>query len=194
MTSFVCGGDSPWFILFRRSLWTLLMGVAVGGLAFTPAVLGQESRKVPVAATPKLVGKPIGSVSLPSLEGKTVDVAAFRGKVVLLNFWASWCGPCRREMPALSQLQSQQGSGFQVVSVNIDRNASDARSFLAKVVATPSYPILLDAKNVVMGRLGVTSMPTSFLIDRSGIIREKIVGYNEEEFAQLSQKIAALGK
>jgi len=112
---------------------------------------------------------------LKDLTGRNIPLSAFKGKVVLLNFWATWCPPCRAEMPSLNKLyHSLNPLGLEVVSVSTDRSLSDIKDFLDRHKV--DFPVLFDADRTTSKLYRVFSMPTTFLIDRNGIIVEKFYG------------------
>ena len=112
---------------------------------------------------------------LPDLAGRDVDLSSFKGEVVLVNFWATWCEPCREEMPSLQRLQQKLGGkGFRVLAVNVGEGAARIRQFLER---TPvSLSIVRDADSDVMKAWRVRMLPASFLVDRRGKLRYQIVG------------------
>ena len=114
--------------------------------------------------------------TLQSVDGKTVSLAQFKGDVVMINFWASWCGPCRQEMPLLDSIYKQyKDMGFVLLGVNVEPNPRNADAWLKK---TPvSYPVLLDPKSEVSQLYQVQAMPTTVIIDRQGIVRYVHNGY-----------------
>jgi peroxiredoxin len=114
--------------------------------------------------------------SLESLDGKTVRLSDLRGKAVLLNFWATWCGPCKIEMPWFVDLQNQYGSqGLQIVGVAMDDGSKEDIAKFAKDMGV-NYPILIGKESVGDQYGGVPALPESFLIARDGKIVDKIVG------------------
>ena len=112
---------------------------------------------------------------LPDLAGRDVDLSSFKGEVVLVNFWATWCEPCREEMPSLQRLQQKLGAkGLRVLAVNVGEGAARIRQFLER---TPvSLSIVRDADSDVMKAWRVRMLPASFLVDRRGKLRYQIVG------------------
>jgi len=113
--------------------------------------------------------------TLKDLNGINIPLSSFKGKVVLLNFWATWCPPCRDEMPALSKLYHVlKNRGLEVVAVSTDRSINDIKDFLEKNKV--NFPVLFDADRSAARLYRVFSMPTTFLIDRSGKIVEKFYG------------------
>lgn len=122
-------------------------------------------------------------LNLSSTTGERVDLGALRGQVVLVNFWATWCPPCRAEMPAVDRLYSaNRDAGLVVLAVNQQEDPGAVRAFAAQF--NLSFPILLDPDGTVNARYNVTALPTSFFIDRKGIIRNVVIGPMTREQAQ----------
>lgn len=128
------------------------------------------------------VNRPAPSFAVPALAGGTVDLGAYRGKVVLLNFWATWCEPCKRELPALQAAHDQlAGQGLAVIGVNLTddelvqgRDQATIKSFLDQFGVT--YPVALDMEGEVTNAYRVFPLPTSFFIDGEGRIRYVHIG------------------
>lgn len=113
--------------------------------------------------------------TLKDMTGKPMSLSSFKGKVVLLNFWATWCPPCRAEMPALNRLyQEKKNRGLEVIAVSTDRSLGSVKDFLEKNRVT--FPVLFDGDRAAAKLFRVFSMPTTFLIDRNGTIVEKFYG------------------
>ena len=121
-------------------------------------------------------GAPAPAFQLNSSTGKPVSLAGLKGQIVLVNFWASWCGPCRKEMPILEQLNRKyRGKGVTLVGVNVEPNSSDAAVWLK---ATPvSFPILFDVDSKVSKLYQVEGMPNTVIVDRKGNVRYIHRGY-----------------
>lgn len=120
-----------------------------------------------------------------------MSLEALGGKVVYVDFWASWCGPCRISFPVLEQLQSELGpDGFEVLAINVDEVESDARQFLSDVPV--SYLVVRDADGATPRAFGVMGMPTGYLIDRQGIVREIHQGFRKSDGEQLRNSIVEL--
>jgi len=115
--------------------------------------------------------------SLPARTGSTLSLDQFKGQVVMLNFWASWCGPCRQEMPLLDDIYRRYGKmGFTLLGVNVEPDRGSAIAWLKQ---TPvSFPILFDADSKVSKLYGVAGMPTTVFIDRKGNVRMIHESYN----------------
>ena len=113
---------------------------------------------------------------LPSLDGDSLRLSSLRGRVVVLNFWATWCAPCLYEMPALSKMHAAlSADGLTVLGVSMDTEGTEVvRHFAARVGV--AYPILLGHREVATGYDGVFALPMTFLIDEQGTIRRRYVG------------------
>ncbi|AFM41145.1 Peroxiredoxin [Desulfosporosinus acidiphilus SJ4] len=115
---------------------------------------------------------------LQSVDGKTIKLSSLRGKKVILNFWASWCPPCRLEMPEMEKFSTQNKSkGIEILSVNLtkaERNRDDVTTFMKTDSIT--FPVLLDEKGDAAQLYNISSIPASFVIDTQGVIRQTIVG------------------
>ncbi len=145
-----------------------------------------------VQAAGVAVGQTAPAVSLPNLSaaGETT-LESLRGKVVYLDFWASWCGPCRVSFPQLEKLRHALGpDGFEVLAVNVDENRADALQFLADVPV--SYPVVHDGKGITPQTYGILGMPTGYLVDRKGIVREIHQGFRKSDGDKLRTAIVAL--
>lgn len=139
----------------------------------------------PLAAA-EAINVPAPDFTLESRSGENLRLEDHRGEVVMLNFWASWCGPCRQEMPLMDELYSQyKDLGFTILAVNVDENRDEALRFLDKVPV--NYPILYDPESSVSELYEVQAMPTTVMIDRNGNARYLHYGYQpgyEDEYEQ----------
>ena len=125
---------------------------------------------------PLTASAPAPDFSLESLDGKTTRLSDFRGKAILLNFWATWCGPCKIEMPWFVDLQNQYGSqGLQIVGVAMDDASKEDIAKFAKDMGV-NYPVLIGKEAVGDAYGGVPALPETFLIARDGKIMDKIIG------------------
>lgn len=114
--------------------------------------------------------------TLKSQTGTNLKLSELRGQVVLINFWASWCGPCRQEMPALDELyQHYRPLDFTVLGVNVEENSDNAKSLLKDIHVT--FPVLFDNKNTVSKLYNIKGMPSTILVDRDGNMRYLHMGY-----------------
>jgi thiol-disulfide isomerase/thioredoxin len=149
------------------------------------ALAGVLACASPLAAA-EAINVPAPDFTLESRSGENLRLEDHRGEVVMLNFWASWCGPCRQEMPLMDELYSQyKDLGFIILAVNVDENRDEALRFLDKVPV--NYPILYDPESSVSELYEVQAMPTTVMIDRNGNARYLHYGYQpgyEDEYEQ----------
>jgi cytochrome c biogenesis protein CcmG, thiol:disulfide interchange protein DsbE len=134
--------------------------------------------------------------TLKDMQGKTVKLSSLRGKVVVLDFWASWCVPCKKELPALDSLARRYAATKKdvvVVTVNIDKDRAKAQRFLASAKVV-SLRCALDPDGGVASRYDLPAMPTSFVIDKNGIVRHVHAGFTPGDEAKLAREIDALLK
>lgn len=131
------------------------------------------------------------SIELQDLSGKAFRSSSLAGKVVLVDFWASWCAPCKEELPALEKLYAKyRARGFEVVAINQDEDPENARKFLRR---TPlSFTVVHDAKRAAANAYAPPKMPSSYLIDRRGVIRFVHAGFKASDVAKLEQEIQQL--
>ena len=120
---------------------------------------------------------PAPAFQLPDKAGNIVDLAQQQGKIVYLDFWASWCGPCRQSFPWMNEMLGKyQAQGLEIIAVNLDSAPADAEKFLAKTPAT--FTVVYDNNGSTPTAYGVKGMPTSFLIDTKGEILSQHSGFN----------------
>ncbi len=151
-------------IRFARSIFLqLTLGLlAAGGL------LGTVSADATKGPAPDFV--------LKSNSGQNIRLSELRGQVVMINFWASWCGPCRQEMPLLDELHNRyKGLGFTVLGVNVEEDTRKAQHLLREIPV--SFPVLFDTENSVSELYRVNAMPTTVMVDRNGNMRYLHKGY-----------------
>ncbi len=121
------------------------------------------------------VGDRAPEVRLQSTDGKTVSLADYRGKVVLVHFWATWCPPCVEEIPTLDRFYRQiVGTDIEVLAISVDGNANALKTFLEKNKV--HFPVLRDPGSVTAGSYGTLKLPETYVIGRDGIVRYKVVG------------------
>jgi cytochrome c biogenesis protein CcmG, thiol:disulfide interchange protein DsbE len=140
--------------------------IALHGRGSQPATsLGALDRKSPVS------GQPAPDFSLGYLDGGSVRLSGLRGQVVLVNFWATWCIPCRQEMPAIAQVYAEQrGQGFTVLEVNEQETPADVETFVAQIAPT-TPPVVLDGAGSVMRQYRFKGLPDSVVVDPQGTVR-----------------------
>ena len=134
------------------------------------------------------------ALNLPLLGARadeSMSLEALRGKVVYLDFWASWCGPCRLSFPQLEALRQELGPrGFEVLAVNVDEFEDDALAFLDAIPVT--YPVVRDADADSPARYGILGKPTGFLLDREGVVKRVHQGYRRSDGEKLRKEIVQL--
>jgi peroxiredoxin len=134
---------------------------------------------------------PAPPFTLTSRAGPEISLASLNGQVVMINFWASWCGPCRQEFPALDEIyRKYRPMGFEMIGINVESERSDAERFLG--ATNVSFPILFDPDNKVSGSYGVSAMPTTFLVDRQGRLRWQHRAYKPGDEAAYIEQVRAL--
>ena len=129
--------------------------------------------------------------NLPTKAGTPISLAKYKGQVVMLNFWASWCGPCRTEMPLMDQIYKKySAAGFVLLGVNVDTDSTDAQKFLSQVPV--SFPIAYDRENKVTKLYDVAAMPSTVFIDRKGKVRALHRGYKPGDENEYLSEIRSL--
>lgn len=135
-------------------------------------------------------GKPAPAFELNGSEA-TVKLSKYQGKLVYLDFWASWCGPCRQSFPWMNELQSKYGArGLQIIAVNLDSKNEDAKNFLSTTPAR--FVVAFDPAGATPRSYGVKGMPSSFLIDQDGKLVHEHSGFRESDKEELENKIKSL--
>ena len=128
---------------------------------------------------------------LAALDGKSTTLAAYRGDVVVVNFWASWCAPCRRELPLLDQWNTAwAGRGARVIAISIDTDAKKARRFAEEMKLT--LPVMHDGPGGLARTLDIPSVPYTLLLDRDGNVIGEVKGSSESEVAALQHKVESM--
>ena len=116
--------------------------------------------------------------SIPTLNGNSLDLSNYRGKVIMINFWATWCGPCRVEMPSMEDLYSKYGGkNFEILAVNGGEDRNLVQPFIKNLNLT--FPVLLDEQFEVHNKYQVTAIPSTFLVDKSGVITHRFFGFTD---------------
>lgn len=135
--------------------------------------------------------RPAPDFTLDSRSGKPVSLAQYKGQVVMLNFWASWCGPCKQEMPLLEDIQKKYGKlGFTLIGVNVEPDTKAANAVLEKIPV--SFPVVYDTDSKVSKAYQVSGMPSSVFIDRKGQLRQLHRGYKPGDENEYMNQIRAL--
>jgi thiol-disulfide isomerase/thioredoxin len=140
-----------------------------------------------------MVGRPMPDMQLAALNGgKGIRLSELRGKVVLLDVWASWCAPCKQELPMLDDMANRlRAKGVEIVAVSIDDNREDAETFLR---SRPSWSLRLahDPEGKLPGKLQPPKMPSSYIVDRRGVIRHVNAGFERGDAQRLEARLVAM--
>jgi cytochrome c biogenesis protein CcmG, thiol:disulfide interchange protein DsbE len=135
------------------------------------------------------VGAPAPEITVQGLSGKSISVSSYRGKVVLLDVWASWCGPCKEELPMLDEMAGRlRRQGIEVLAVSVDQERANVVKFLR---ARPRWSLTIahDPAGQIADRLQPDKMPTSYVIDRAGIIRYVNSGFEPSDAATIERRL-----
>jgi thiol-disulfide isomerase/thioredoxin len=166
-----------------RRFRSWLIGACLSAIASSIAFADSRPKNFVVHEAPK----PIPTIAFEDEQGRQRSLADFRGKVVLLNIWATWCVPCRKEMPALDRLQAALGGQtFEIVALSIDRGGLDVvRKFFAEI-GIRNLAIYLDTSAKVWRELGAVGLPTTLLIDRDGGEIGRLIGPAEWDAPEMA--------
>lgn len=170
----------------------LIVVMVVTGLAFASNQAADVAWGM--SGRPPIVGTPAADFSLTDLEGRIHSLSQYRGKVVLVNFWATWCKPCTTEMPAMQATYDRlRDKGFVVLAVNELEDEARVRDHIRTYGHT--FPVLLDRDNRVANQFGVFGLPVSVFIDESGVVQEYIKGglLTEQKIIEVLSRIRAAG-
>ena len=159
-----------------RTLKGIAKGLALAAVFVLPAFAASSSGPAP-------------AFQLTGRNGKTIDLAQFKGQVVMINFWATWCDPCRKEMPLLEDIYKKyKPMGFTLIGVNVEPKTGDPEGWLSKLPKPVTFPVAFDVDSKVSKLYKVAGMPTTVFIDRKGNVREVHISYKAgDENLYLSQ-------
>ena len=177
----------------RKQVWIAALGACwvfgVPGSALAadlPPLSTSLTRQAPQVAP---------ALKLKGLDGQSHDLAQLKGRVVLINFWATWCPPCRREMPSMERLsQALKGEAFSVLAVDVGEDPDTIDGFISQLDATLGFPILLDTRSRAMQAWKVAGLPTTFLVDKQGRMVASAIGGREFDHPEIVQAIRELLK
>ena len=140
------------------------------------------------------IGAPAPAIRVESMSGKALALDDYRGKVVLLDVWASWCGPCKQELPMLDDIAKRlRGDGVEVLAVSVDQERANVVKFL-KARPRWSLTIAHDPKGEIADRLAPEKMPTSYIIDREGIVRFVNSGFEPADAAVIERRLVDVAR
>jgi len=139
------------------------------------------------------VGSPVPQMKVTDFDGRKFDARSLEGQVVLLDIWASWCAPCKEELPLLDSMAARlRGKGVTVLAISIDESKEDALGFLKSRRAGWALSLAHDPEGKVAERLKPSRMPTSYIIDREGIIRHVNAGFERDDLAKIEARLTQL--
>lgn len=160
--------------LTRKLLIFLLVGLVFGvGLGAAILVSGSSSKPGPE------IGAQVDDFSLPGIQAPSIKLSDFRGKVVVLNFWATWCIPCKDEMPLLQKYADALGSSVVVIGINSQEQAPDVKAYIE--ANHIRFPIALDLSGEITRRFQINGYPTTFFVNQKGILRSEHIGALRED-------------
>lgn len=168
-----------------KTIWTktaAAMGLAIWVAASSQAVWAVQ------------IGQAAPTTHLRDLSGNGVlDLRQYLGKVVLVDFWASWCPPCRKSLPQFNELRSELvGYGFEVFAINVDEEVKDGQDFFNKIGV--DYPSAMDPEGKMPEAWQIQGMPTSFLVDKKGVVRMVHAGFKDGDIELMKAEIIKLVK
>jgi thiol-disulfide isomerase/thioredoxin len=148
-----------------RTVNGILKGIALAAVCASAALAASSSGPAP-------------AFQLSGRGGKTINLAQFKGQVVMINFWATWCGPCRQEMPLLEDIYKKyKPMGFTMLAVNVEPDSKAAEAWLGKLSKPVSFPVAFDTESKVSKMYKVGGMPSTVFVDRKGNVRVMHKGY-----------------
>ena len=146
---------------------------------------------LPAPALAVDAGQPAPAFALPRASGDALTLESLKGRVVFVDFWASWCAPCKRSFPWMNEMHRKYGDkGLTIVAVNVDKRRADADRFLAQVPA--AFPVVYDPEGKAPAAYGVKGMPSSYLIDARGNVVQVESGFNDDHAAAIEARIRDL--
>ena len=148
-----------------RAVKSLVKGIALAAVCVSAAIAASSSGPAP-------------GFSLSGRGGKNIDLTQFKGQVVMINFWATWCGPCRQEMPLLEDIYKKyKPMGFTMLAVNVEPDSKAAEAWLGKLSKPVTFPVAFDVESKVSKLYKVAGMPSTVFVDRKGNVRVMHKGY-----------------
>lgn len=166
---------------YKNLLILLVLAIVVGGCSGQPP---EGAKALPVAK----VGSPAPDFELQDTNGKIWKLSDLKGQVIFVNFWATWCPPCREEMPSMQELyEAMPRERFKMLTILSNDDPTLAVNFIAKVGAT--FPVLLDPLSKTSNAYGLTGVPETYIVDKQGILRQKYLGPRNWSSSEAKQLI-----
>ncbi len=177
----------------NNGIGTLVLSAIVWFFMAQPTAAQQALPKLGHALTELTEPLDAPAFALLDMDENSHSLDGYRGKVILMNFWATWCPPCRREMPSMERLyQTLKHEGFVVLAVNQWEDPDHVFAYIGQLSTDPTFPILFDPESQVAEAYGVKGLPTTFLIDKHGRIRYRAVGGREFDHPEVEAIIGQL--
>jgi len=164
-------------------------------LALLLASISLQAAEPPLTHSLNAVTPPVSApaLKLENMDEELLDIQSLKGKTVIVNFWATWCPPCRREMSSLEKLhRATEDKNVVVLAVNIGEDLETVFSFMSSVEPSPTFDILFDKKAEVMERWGVVGLPTTYVLDPEGQVVYKAVGGREFDHPDMLEKVMSV--
>lgn len=178
-------------VLRRRR--TDLVALALSLLLLAGSALAAEQPPLSHKMSPVTPPRPAADFTLEDMDGGAHSLSDLRGRVVMLNFWATWCPPCRREMPSMERLYTKyKDAGLTVVAVNQWESPDLVFEFTGRLSVEPTFPILFDRESRISEAYDVRGLPTTYLIDKDGNIRFQAIGGREFDHPEVEALIEGL--
>jgi len=176
-------------VLSKTMKITMFLGLLLSGMLLTAAELPPLTHGLTSIENPQQAS----DLKLLDLDDSEVSLADFKGKVVVVNFWATWCPPCRREMPSLERLyQQSKEQGIAVLAVNVAEDLETVFSFRGTIEPQPSFPILLDSNAATLDAWQVKGLPTTYIVAPDGRLAYRAVGGREFDHPELIKQLLEL--
>ncbi len=154
----------------------------------------QASQKAAESSQGPMTGQPLPDLTLTAMDGKKVSLASYKGKVLFINLWATWCAPCRDEMPSMQKLYEQmKGENFEMIAISIDKDGLKAVEPFVKDLKL-TFPILLDVEQKASGPFKITGVPETFLVSPEGTILHHLVGPAAWDKPEIANALRALAR
>lgn len=174
--------------LFAKNYFVRAQHMLLAGLLTVAAVAHADTQVLP---TSNAELAPLATFEMPAFKGESKHLEDYRGDIVLVDFWASWCSPCRSSFPWMNNMANKyRDDGFKIVAINLDQDRANALDFLQSL--PPEFDVLFNPDGQMPEAFEVIGMPTSFLLDRQGRVRATHIGFHSDQTAAYEQQIQQL--